>query len=59
MVSLTTVYILSVILTSVAGIGAAFASDRLVGGGTASLPLEPNTVQTLPVAEEELDLRTD
>lgn len=32
MVSLTTVYVLSIILTSIAGIGSAFASEK-VGGG--------------------------
>jgi len=32
MVSLTTVYILSVILTSIAGMGSAFAGNKFVGG---------------------------
>lgn len=32
MVSLTTVYILSVILTSIAGVGSAFAGNKMIGG---------------------------
>ena len=40
MVSLTTVYILSVILTSIAGIGSAFAGNKMIGGGIAP-PVPP------------------
>ena len=50
MVSLTTVYVISVILTSIAGIGSSFASDKLVGGS------QPNaqtvSEQPPPVQEE-------
>jgi hypothetical protein len=50
MVSLTTVYILSVLLASVAGMGSAFAGQKMIGGST---PVEeqfppPNIEQTLP-----------
>ena len=46
MVSLTTVYVISVILTSIAGIGSAFASNTLVGAGTQPISLPPP--ETLP-----------
>lgn len=52
MVSLTTVYIVSVLLTSVAGIGSAFLGKRFVGGSVSitEVPepeiLLPNTEQT-------------
>ena len=55
MVSLTTVYIVSVFLTSIAGLGSVFASDRLVGG---SAP-PSNIVQTEPEVPQELELQTD
>ena len=40
MVSLTTVYIMSVILASIAGMGSAFAGKKIVGGAT-EVPLPP------------------
>lgn len=54
MVSLTTVYIVSVILTSIAGMGSAFASDRLVPQAVPA-----NTVQIQPEVPQEPELRTD
>lgn len=50
MVSLTTVYIVSVILTSIAGMGSAFAAKRFVGG---EIP-EPisQTEELVPQPEE-------
>ena len=32
MVSLTTVYLLSIVLTSIAGFGSAFAGNKMIGG---------------------------
>lgn len=51
MVSLTTVYLVSVILTSIAGIGSAFAGDKM-SGGSSQIPTEvpPVSVQT-PIEE--------
>jgi len=53
MVSLTTVYILSVILTSIAGIGSAFAGNKMIGGATSIdlMPEEPPQF-TAPPSEE-------
>lgn len=52
MVSLTTVYIVSVILTSIAGMGSAFAGNKFIGGAQPT-PVEepslpPSTEQTQP-----------
>ncbi len=41
MVSLTTVYLLSVILTSIAGIGSAFAGNKVSGGSNPQPTFEP------------------
>ena len=41
MVSLTTVYLISVILTSIAGIGSAFAGNKVSGGGSTQTTFEP------------------
>ena len=51
MVSLTTVYIVSVILTSIAGMGSAFAGNRMMGGALEPVP-EP-TPTPVPVANTE------
>lgn len=50
MVSLTTVYIVSVILTSIASIGSSFAANKMVGGAV-TLPPEP--VEEQPPEETE------
>lgn len=58
MVSLTTVYIVSVLLSSIAGIGSAFAGNRMVGGSIATPEPAPSptpvpvssTAQTTPAA---------
>ena len=55
MVSLTTVYIISVLLTSIAGIGSAFAGNKMIGGAPQeTIPQEefppPSIEQTLPQA---------
>jgi hypothetical protein len=50
MVSLTTVYIVSVILTSIASIGSSFAANKMVGGAV-TLPPEP--VEEQPPQETE------
>ena len=46
MVSLTTVYIVSVILTSLAGMGSAFAGNKMIGGA-----LEPTEEIVQPTEE--------
>ena len=51
MVSLTTVYVLSIILTSIAGIGSAFASEK-VGGGVQTI----SPPEELPQIEQEYPL---
>ena len=48
MVSLTTVYIVSVLLTSIAGIGSSFAANKIIGGGAPVSAQEPE-----PVPEQE------
>jgi hypothetical protein len=67
MVSLTTVYILSVLIVSMAGMGSAFAGNKMAGGGIISPPvsepvpepvqeeavLQPSTEQTVPVVASE------
>ena len=53
MVSLTTVYIISVLLSSIAAMGSAFASESLVGGPPA------NTEQTLSEVPQADELRSD
>lgn len=62
MVSLTTVYILSIILTSLAGFGSAFAANKMTGGGTTSedqtMPTEsppPSIEQTEPEVQPKVD----
>lgn len=46
MVSLTTVYIVSVLLTSIAGIGSSFAANKMVGG------VGPSTEGPIPQEED-------
>lgn len=46
MVSLTTVYILSIVLTSIAGFGSAFAGNKMIGGAV------PQEVTSLPPQEQ-------
>lgn len=58
MVSLTTVYIVSVILTSIASIGSAFASNNLVGGSSnVDIPIseypQEITSEVVPLANTE------
>ena len=53
MVSLTTVYIVSVILASVAGIGSAFAGNKMIGG---YIPEPPLISQQAPSEEEQSPL---
>jgi hypothetical protein len=52
MVSLTTVYILSVILTSIAGMGSAFAGQKLIGGAPPEPTPVPPTVSPPPSIEQ-------
>lgn len=55
MVSLTTVYILSVILTSIAGVGSAFAGNKMIGGSVPEpIPVPPidEPQFTAPPSEE-------
>ena len=49
MVSLTTVYIVSVLLTGIAGIGSSFAANKMIGGGS------PVSVEPVPEPEPEPD----
>jgi hypothetical protein len=51
MVSLTTVYIMSVVLASIAGMGSAFAGKKIIGGA-AEVPLPPQPVVPLPSIDE-------
>jgi hypothetical protein len=53
MVSLTTVYIVSVILTSIAGMGSAFAAKKFVGGGEIQ-ELVPQAEEPIPQTEESI-----
>ena len=55
MVSLTTVYILSVILASVAGMGSAFAGDKMIGGTIVSKE-PPKEEQPVPEATSQPSL---
>ena len=49
MVSLTTVYIISVVLASIAGMGSAFAGKKIVGG-SANDANKTNVVEPIPSA---------
>ncbi len=51
MVSLTTVYIVSVILTSIAGMGSAFAAKRFTGGEIPEPVPQPEEPVTEPVPQ--------
>lgn len=59
MVSLTTVYIVSVILTSIAGMGSVFAGQKITGGAVSTPVPAPtpvpvaSTVQTTPAVPSE------
>ena len=51
MVSLTTVYVVYIILTSIAGISSAFASNK-IGGGTTSQIVQPTVEEQLSNTEQ-------
>ena len=59
MVSLTTVYIVSVLLGSIASIGSAFVGKRFIGGGdnVVEAPIEETGVAPAPL--EEIPPKTD
>lgn len=50
MVSLTTVYIVSVLLTSIAGIGSSFAANKIIGGS--QLPVSVEKPEPEPEPED-------
>lgn len=54
MVSLTTIYLVSVILTSIAGIGSAFAGNKVSGGGTSQPTFEAPDLE-LEVPESNIE----
>lgn len=54
MVSLTTVYVVSVLLTSIAGIGSSFAANKFVGGAKPAQETPPASVPLpSPPSDEE------
>lgn len=56
MVSLTTVYIVSVLLGSIASIGSAFVGKRFIGGGNDSnIPNDINKLEEQPIPSAPLE----
>jgi hypothetical protein len=57
MVSLTTVYIVSIVLTSIAGFGSAFAGNKMIGGGvTVPPPQEEFPAPSIEQTSQEVPL---
>lgn len=54
MVSLTTVYIVSILITSIAGIGSAFAGNKMIGG---SAPIPEVPLESPPSSIEQTEFR--